>query len=403
MLKVQKLYDACKAAFSSHAGSVPSRQPLQRVRDILESIEAADVGLDEVAACCENRNAANYAANHAAPAAAVGRSAQGDGAEARGGPNERNGSGAGGSADGRNCSGAGVSADGRNPAGGNARGGGEATRGGAAAAPKCSLPITYLHLYECDDFSIGIFCIPASATIPLHNHPGMTVLSKLLFGCMHVRSFDWAFPTEPTTDPYQPRLAELVEDQVVAAPCPPDILFPTSGGNIHSFTALSPCAVLDVLAPPYNADAGRHCTYFRELAPASFPALESTEGLKEGVEYGWLEEFQPPDSFVVRRGNYRGPMMVDRKRLLQQQRIEKQKLHQEQLQQQQRQHQKDMQQQQQSDSGSGILVVPAAASHAHSMKRCVAQVQEAEGSSDHHQAAMDRHHRHRAASTTSRP
>ncbi|CAI5535221.1 unnamed protein product [Closterium sp. Naga37s-1] len=308
MLKVQKLYDACKAAFSSHAGSVPSRQPLQRVRDILESIEAADVGLDEVAACCENRNAANYAANHAATAAAVGRSAQGDGAEARSGANERNGSGVGSSADGRNCSGAGISADGRNPAGGSARGGGEATRGGAAAAPKCSPPITYLHLYECDDFSIGIFCIPASATIPLHNHPGMTVLSKLLFGCMHVRSFDWAFPTEPSTDPYQPRLAELVEDQVVAAPCPPDILFPTSGGNIHSFTALSPCAVLDVLAPPYNADAGRHCTYFRELAPASFPALESTEGLKEGVEYGWLEEFQPPDSFVVRRGNYRGPM-----------------------------------------------------------------------------------------------
>ncbi|CAI5469778.1 unnamed protein product [Closterium sp. Yama58-4] len=297
MLKVQKLYDACKAAFSSHAGSVPSRQPLQRVRDILESIEAADVGLDEVAACCENRNAANYGANQAATAAAVGRSSQGDGAEARVGSNERNGSGAT------------VSADGRNQTDGNARGGGKATRGGAAATPKCSPPITYLHLYECDDFSIGIFCIPASATIPLHNHPGMTVLSKLLFGCMHVRSFDWAFPTEPSTDPYQPRLAELVEDQVVAAPCPPDILFPTSGGNIHSFTALSPCAVLDVLAPPYNADAGRHCTYFRELVPESFPALESTEGLKEGVEYGWLEEFQPPDSFVVRRGNYRGPMV----------------------------------------------------------------------------------------------
>ncbi|KAI7844684.1 hypothetical protein COHA_001772 [Chlorella ohadii] len=172
-----------------------------------------------------------------------------------------------------------------------------AERGAADDVPRP--PITYLLIYEDSRVSLGIFCLPARARIPLHNHPGMTVLSRVLYGRMHVCSYDWAQP-ELGPDAALPRRARVVLDATLAAGDQPAVLFPSAGGNIHEFTALTDCAVLDLMSPPYSTDEGRDCTYYAVVGEGGQQAAAPPEA---GV---LLDSFEPPADFVINQGHYRG-------------------------------------------------------------------------------------------------
>lgn len=121
-----------------------------------------------------------------------------------------------------------------------------------------------------------VFLLPPGAVIPLHDHPGMTVFSKLLVGSLHVTSYDWATgggagadedgpPASGGAPATPPRLARLVLNADLRAPCDALVLFPESGGNMHRLAASTACAVLDVLGPPYSAGE-RDCTYYQDLS-----------------------------------------------------------------------------------------------------------------------------------------
>ncbi|XP_057858242.1 plant cysteine oxidase 2 isoform X2 [Cryptomeria japonica] len=156
----------------------------------------------------------------------------------------------------------------------------------------------------------GIFCLPASAVIPFHDHPRMTVFSKLLFGSMNIKAYDWVYPmdTEPNTS--QLRLAKLKIDNIFTAPCNTSILHPTSGGNIHQFRAVTSCAVLDVLVPPYCDTAGRSCTYYCEYPYSSLPDDGNMiTGVDSDGGFAWLEEIEKPDDFIVEGAEYKGPLI----------------------------------------------------------------------------------------------
>lgn len=181
--------------------------------------------------------------------------------------------------------------------------------------------ITYLHLYESDNFSMGIFCLPPSGVIPLHNHPGMTVFSKLLLGTMHIKSYDWVADVHGntsttvnsslgTTTP-DVRLAKVKVDSDFTAPCNASILYPADGGNMHCFTAVTACAVLDVLGPPYSDPDGRHCTYYHDLPLSDFLVDGVTVPEEDKESYAWLQEREIlPEDLAVVGDPYRGPKIV---------------------------------------------------------------------------------------------
>ena len=172
-------------------------------------------------------------------------------------------------------------------------GGGRCVSNGNGISGPSYLPLEYLRLHDSPQFTMGVFSFPEHGVIPLHDHPGMTVVSKLLYGRVRVRSFDWVEAEDGEDDggggrgdgekdtaekhgSNQPRLARLVADRETQAPTSPLALFPHDA-NIHTFHAVTACALLDVLHPPYARDEA------------------------------WLLEIERPDQFIVHRGHYRGP------------------------------------------------------------------------------------------------
>lgn len=169
-------------------------------------------------------------------------------------------------------------------------------------------PITFLDMHESDSFTMCIFCLPTSSVIPLHDHPGMTVLSKMLYGSMHVKAYDWVEPSCIRKINGSPvRLAKLAVDKVVTPQSGTSALYPNHGGNVHCFTAVTSCAVLDILAPPYLESAGRKCTYYHDYPYSSLPEDERGINLGKEEEYAWLKEIDTPNDLYMRPGKYTGP------------------------------------------------------------------------------------------------
>jgi hypothetical protein len=171
--------------------------------------------------------------------------------------------------------------------------------------------VRYLHVAEMiGRYSIGIFVFPPHATIPLHDHPEMCVLSRVLYGDLTKRSLDlepqgsgvvsrnsWLsnmmFGRSLSSRSKVPSNAKRGfhrEPEYLQAPAV-TMLFPLEG-NVHEFVAgPNGAAVLDVLLPPYEDD--RECTFY------------SIQEDQEDPRACWIVPTGQPEDFHCLSGEYR--------------------------------------------------------------------------------------------------
>lgn len=139
--------------------------------------------------------------------------------------------------------------------------------------------IRYLELVECDDYTIGVFFMPRFARLPLHDHPQMTVASKLMYGTLQMTSY--TLLEDARTAQEQGSTFECVKSLTMNDPSDVAVLTPTVA-NVHELWALTDCAVLDVISPPY-LEPERRCQYYEvrgnRVVPIEEPADFSCESL----------------------------------------------------------------------------------------------------------------------------
>lgn len=184
-------------------------------------------------------------------------------------------------------------------------------------------PVTYMHIYETEGFSLGVFLLKSGTSIPLHDHPGMHGMLKVLYGTVRISCMDKLDadgggqrprappPEQQFEPPLQARERDAVRAGVLrsraeyteaSGPC---VLTPHQD-NLHQIDAVDgPAAFLDILAPPYDPDDGRDCHYYRVLQPVGPPeAAGSASDLPREV---WLLETPQADDFWCEGEPYPGP------------------------------------------------------------------------------------------------
>ncbi|KAJ8941552.1 hypothetical protein NQ318_011509 [Aromia moschata] len=177
-------------------------------------------------------------------------------------------------------------------------------------------PVTCIDIYEDHNVTMGISIIKPGGQLPLHNHPEMHGLIKVIAGKVKITSYslntektlevdrrsfrgDFAPPAHYTHK--RILTAELCSSEIVDVNSKTCLLEPNNK-NLHEIHSVDgPAAFLDILAPPYGSlipgNGPRLCSYYSVLSQVS-PKIFKLQEIKSPSWY-WTDAFP-----------YTGPQLV---------------------------------------------------------------------------------------------
>jgi len=141
-----------------------------------------------------------------------------------------------------------------------------------------------MEIFENSAITVGVFILKKQSKIPLHDHPGMYGMIKVLYGSVVIQSYSVATgssnPSKVFAVKSPPTIVTVSDGPVILSP---------HNNNIHEIWPVdgSSASFLDVLAPPYDPDGPdqRDCHYYKD------------EGFSEKLNLNTLTEVKCPHSF----------------------------------------------------------------------------------------------------------
>lgn len=133
-------------------------------------------------------------------------------------------------------------------------------------------PCSFMQIFENEDVSMSIFIMHGDFSMPLHDHPSMYGLVKVLYGKLRVQSYSLAMGDADNRPPYvhfnKKPVKVIREVPVTRSPTSECSILTPIQSNFHELTALqNVAAFFDILGPPYGTKLSkfggqRNCTFY---------------------------------------------------------------------------------------------------------------------------------------------
>ncbi|KAL4231550.1 hypothetical protein ACF0H5_009131 [Mactra antiquata] len=176
-------------------------------------------------------------------------------------------------------------------------------------------PVTYIRLLEDQLMTVAVFVLRSGKRLPLHDHPGMTGLLKVVHGSVTIKSYslieDNSYTVPQSLSDYLfqrygrhiPVYPAKYEGSTVFTENDHCSVISPDNKNIHEICSESgTAAFLDVLSPPYNHKAVndpeyRPCSYFKDLT------------VDDSSDVRYLVQIRAPGDYWCDEVPYTGPKL----------------------------------------------------------------------------------------------